>query len=157
MEGHETIFCIKETNTHSLHVEIELNNELVPFEVDTRAAVTIMSHSSFKQYLLQVKLVNVEVALQTYTAEPMQVLGEGTVQVKYGDYCGTLKVYVVNGTGPNLMGLNWLQHIHLDWKSLGVAMVKNKPQSVSDILEQYQVVFQDELGTMKRFYSQVGN
>ena len=108
LEGDETIFCIKETNTHSLHVELELNNELVPFEVDTGAAVTIMSHSSFKQYLPQVKLVNTEVALQTYTAEPMQVLGEATVQVKYSDYCRTLKVYVVNGTGPNLMGLNWL-------------------------------------------------
>ena len=151
LEGDETIFCIKETNTHSLHVELELNNELVPFEVDTGATVSIMSHSSFKQYLPQVKLVNTEVALQTYTAEPMQVLGEATVQVKYGDYCGTLKVYVVNGTGPNLMGLNWLQHIRLDWKSLGVAVVKNKPQSISDILEQYQVVFRDELGTMKDF------
>ena len=149
LEGDETIFCIKEINTHSLHVE--LNNELVPFEVDTGAAVTIMSHSSFKLYLPLVKLVNIEMALQTYTAEPMQVLGEATVQVKYGDYCGTLKVYVVNGTGANLMGLNWLQHSRLDWKSLGVAVVKNKPQSVSDILEEYQVVFRDELGTMKDF------
>ena len=32
-----------------------------------------------------------------------------------------------------------------------MAVVKNKPQSVSDILEQYQVVFRDELGTMKDF------
>ena len=54
----------------------------------------------------------------------MKVLGEATVQVKYGDYCGTLKVYVINETGPNLMGLKWLQHICLDWKSLGVAVVR---------------------------------
>ena len=44
----EAIFCIKETRTHSLHVKLELNNALVPFEVDTGAAVTIMSDSSFK-------------------------------------------------------------------------------------------------------------
>ena len=155
MEGDETIFCIKETNTHSLHVELELNNELVPFEVDTGAVGTIMSLSSFKQYLPQVKLVNTEVALQTYTAEPMQVLGKATVQVKYSDYCGTLKVYMVNGTGANQMGLNWLQHFRLDWKRLGVAVVKNKPQSVSDILEQYQVVFQDELSTIKDFTAEL--
>ena len=49
------------------------------------------------------------------------------------------------------MGLNWLQHIRLDWKSLGVAMVKNKPQSLSETLEQYQEVFREELGTMKDF------
>ena len=78
----EIIFCTKETNTHSLHVELELNNALVPFTVNTGAVVTIMSHSSFQHYLAQVKLDNTEVALQTYTAKPMKVLGEVTVQVK---------------------------------------------------------------------------
>ena len=82
LKGDETIFYVKETNTHSLHVELELNNALVSFEVDTRAAVTIMSHCSFKQYLPQVHLDNTEVTLQTYTAELMKVLGEATVQVK---------------------------------------------------------------------------
>ena len=133
---------MRERDNHPFtHVELELNNVLVSFEVDTGVAVTIMSHCSFKQYLPQVHLGNTEVALQTYTAEPMKVLGEATVQVKYGDYCGTLKVYLVNGTGPNLIGLNWLQHIHLDWKSLGMTMMKNKPQFLSQILKQYQEVF----------------
>ena len=31
----ETIFCIKKTHSHSLHVELELNNTLVPLKVDT--------------------------------------------------------------------------------------------------------------------------
>ena len=84
-----------------------------------------MSHNSFQQYLAWVKLDNSEVALQTYTAEPMKVLGEATVPVKYDDYCRTLKVYMVKGTGPILIGLNWLQHIRLYWKSLGVAVRTN--------------------------------
>ena len=62
-------------------------------------------------------------------AEPVKVLGEATVPVKYDDYCGTLKVYVVNGTGTNLIGLNLLQHIHLDWNSLGPA-VRTNPASI---------------------------
>ena len=49
------------------------------------------------------------------------------------------------------MGLNQLQHICLDQKSLGVAIVKNKPQSLFDILEQYYEMFQDELDTMINF------
>ena len=121
----ETIFCIKETNSRSLHVELELNNALIPFKMDAWAVVTIMSYSSFQQYLARVKLDNTEMALQTYTAEPMNMLGEAAFQVKYDDYCGTLKVYMVNGTSPNLMGLNWLQHIHLNWKSFGVAVRTN--------------------------------
>ena len=51
LKTEEAIFCIKETRTHSLRVELELNSTLVPFEVDTGAAVSIMSHSSLKQYL----------------------------------------------------------------------------------------------------------
>ena len=35
----------------------------------------------------------------------MKVKGEIVVQVKYGEYEGALKLYVVEGTGPNLMGL----------------------------------------------------
>ena len=151
LKTEEAIFCIKETRTHSLRVELELNSTLVPFEVDTGAAVSIMSHSSLKQYLPYVKLNSTEIGLQTYTAEPMKVLGETMIQVKYGDYKGTLKLYVVDGTGPNLMGYNWLQHVRLDWKSLGVETVKNQPHPLSDILNKHKEVFQDELGTIKDF------
>ena len=42
----EAIFCIKKTRTHSLHVELELNNTLVPFEADTGVAITIMQGRS---------------------------------------------------------------------------------------------------------------
>ena len=83
MKEDETIFCIKETNSNSLHVELELNNAFVPFKVNTGAVVTIMSYSSFQQYLARVKLDNTEVALQTYTAELVKVLGEATVQVTF--------------------------------------------------------------------------
>ena len=78
LKGDDPIFCIKETNSHSLHVELELNHPFVPFEVDRGAEITIMSHSSFKQCLPQIYLDNTEVVLQTYTAEPMKVLGEVT-------------------------------------------------------------------------------
>ena len=89
--------------------------------------------------------------LQTYTAEPMKVKGEMVVQIKYGEYEGALKLYVVEGTSPNLMGLNWLQQIHLDWKALGVATVRDKSQSLSEILKKHEEIFRGELGTMKDF------
>ena len=73
------------------------------------------------------------------------------IQVKYGDYNGTLKLYVAEGSGPNLMGFNWLQQICLDWKSLGVAIVRNTPQFLSDILSKHKEVFREELGTIKDF------
>ena len=61
----EAIFCIKETTTRSLPVDLELNNIMivVPFEVDTGAAVTIMSNSLFKQYLPHQKLNSTQIKL----------------------------------------------------------------------------------------------
>ena len=38
LKGDETIFCI---NIRSLHVKLELNHELVPFEVDIRATQSL--------------------------------------------------------------------------------------------------------------------
>ena len=63
------------------------------------------------------------------------------VQVKYKEYEGALKLYVVEGTSPNLMGLNWLQQYRLDWKDLGVATVRDKPQSLSEILKEHEEIF----------------
>ena len=146
-----TLFCIKETRSHSLCVKLELNNTLVPFEVDTGVAISIMPDSSFKQYLPYVKLNSTETRLQTYTAEPMKVLRETIVQVKYSEYKGTLKLYVVEATGPNLMGLNWLQQIPLDWKSLGVTTIQSRSQTLPEILNVHKDAFQEELGMMKDF------
>ena len=51
----EAIFCIRETKTCSCLADLEPNivniYYVVPFEVNTGAAVTIMSNSLFKQYL----------------------------------------------------------------------------------------------------------
>ena len=80
-----------------------MNNILVPFEVDTSAAVSIMSQF-IRTIFTSVKLNSTEIGLQTYTAEPVKVLGEAQVQVIYGEYKGTLMLYVVEGAGPNLMG-----------------------------------------------------
>ena len=49
------------------------------------------------------------------------------VQVKYRSYSGTHTLYVVQGEGPTLLWRDSLQHIQLDWKSLGVAHVARKP------------------------------
>ena len=60
---------------------------------------------------------------------------------------------MVEETGPNQMGLNWLQQIRLDWKILGVATVRDKSLFLSKILREHDEIFQDELriGTMKDF------
>jgi len=103
-----------------------------------------------KQFLPQATPNSTKVILQTYTAESVKVIGKMVTQIKYGEYEGVFKLYVA-GAGPTLMGLNWLHQIHLDWKALGVATVRDKPQTLSEILKEHEEIFWDELGTMKDF------
>lgn len=55
--------------------------------------------------------------------ESIVVVGQMTVLVKYLSYIGRHTLYVVQGGSPTLLGRDWLQHVRLDWKSLGVVCV----------------------------------
>lgn len=68
----------------------------------------------------------------------MPVLGHGEiiVDVTYQQNHYTLPLIVVEGNGPSLFGRNWLQHICLDWKSLGVATVQEVPSPIEFLLEE---------------------
>ena len=51
----------------------------------------------------------------------MTVVGEMEVQVNYGAQSHNLLLLVVAGKGPSLVGRDWLQHIQLNWKTIGLA------------------------------------
>ena len=45
---------------------------------------------------------------QTYSKEPLLVVGARYVQVQYEGQSATLPLIVVKGNGPTLLGRNWL-------------------------------------------------
>ncbi len=49
-----------------------------------------------------------KVMLKTYTDEPMKVMGVLRVQARYGNQKAKLALIVVDGSGPNLFGRNYL-------------------------------------------------
>ena len=69
-------------------VTLELNNKSVDMEVDTGAAVSLMSEATQKKLFPQAKLQKTTLRLQTYTAETLSVLGTLEVLVNYGNYTG---------------------------------------------------------------------
>ena len=46
------------------------------------------------------------------------------------------------------MGRDWVKHIRLDWKDIGVTMLDTTQAQLKLLLEKYSDVFKDELGTM---------
>ena len=53
------------------------------------------------------------------------------------------------------MGRDWLRHIHLNWKEIGVAMLDSTQLQLKAFLEKYGDVFRDQLGTMTSIREEV--
>ncbi len=88
-----------------------------------------------KKLFVEVPLLQSQVLLQTYTGERMQVLGEIRVQAKYGKQEKPLMLVVIEGSGPTLIGRNWLEQLRLDWKKIGaIAVERNSPQGVDQFV-----------------------
>ena len=89
----------------------------IQVHVDTRVADSLISECTKEHLFPRVPLQTPEVALHTYTAEPIPVRRVLEVKVKYKNYTGTQTLYVVEGQGPSLLGCEWLRDIRLNLKS----------------------------------------
>ena len=87
-------------------------------QVDTGAARSIVSEKTYHKLFPEMPLQPTSVKLHTYSGEPLTVLGEREVEVRYGEQGEWLVVLVVKGDGPNLMGRDCLRRIRLNWKAI---------------------------------------
>ena len=90
-------------------------------EVDTGAAVSLISYKQLKQVLPRIKIKKTTVVLRKYTSEVIPVWGKVQVMVTYGEQKKQLTLYVTRQEGPCLLGREWLTSIRLDWKTIGLA------------------------------------
>ena len=120
-------------------------------EIDTGAAVSIMSSKSLRSLFPRATLQKTTVRLRTYMAKEMPVMGQMSVNVKYGSYNGKHTLYVIKGDGPCLLGRDWLHHIQLDWASIKAVHMSKGPFKVEALVQKYPEVFQSGLGTMNSF------
>ena len=135
-----------------IRVDLEVSGKKLTLDVDTGAAVSILSEKVFQQLFSEVKLKPSSFFLKTYTGERMQILGTLAVKVCYlsqGPF--DLELVVVSGDGPCLMGRDWLQVIRLDWPSIAVVLQGASTRAVQGVLDNYPDVFTEGLGTIYPF------
>ena len=77
-------------------------------------------------------------------------MGEIEVKVEYENQNVKLILTVVAGDGPSLLGRNWLQLIRLNWHSIKVVNTP-KDSSLDYLLDKFNDVFTEKLGTIKSF------
>ena len=142
-------------------VQLQVNGHPLIMEVDTGAAVSLAPESAVAAWLPSAELKHSSVILKTYTGEQIPVKGELSVTVRYGQQNhSNLKLLVVQGSGPSLMGRDWLRVVRLDWRNVArvtssVPSAANLASKVEALQDRYHEVFTETLGTITPFLAKL--
>ena len=142
-----TLFPLQTQHHPPITIAPNINAHDVSMELDTGAAVSVINESTYKTILTQQPpLAKSDVKLNNYSGEQLTVLGELQVTVYHNEQTVTLPLIVVQGSGPNLFGRNWLEQIKLNWQQL--CTVKHS-SALQEVLDKHEAVFRDKLGKLE--------
>ena len=83
--------------------------------------MSILSQEKQKKVFPNATITKTWTRVRLYTDEGIRVAGEMTVQVSYGKQLGNLILTIFAGNRRALLGRDWLHHLNLDWKIIGLA------------------------------------
>ena len=145
-----TICSTSRDSEKPIMVYVTLNNAKLKMEVDTGARYSIISETTYKKSWSNdqaPKLKPTTQKLRTYTGELLEILGAIDICVKYKSQVHAI---VAAGSGPPLVGRDWLINIQLDWKNLMVNRLESEAAcSLQNVLDKHKKVFEDKLGLVQ--------
>ena len=96
-------------------LDVEVNGVVIPFELDTGAARTVMSKSIFENTFAKApELKPSNLILRKYGDMSIPICGEATVSVSLnGKTNPNLSLVVVNESGPTLLGRDWMKSLKI--------------------------------------------
>ena len=151
-ESMYTLFNMNTNRVKPIQVTVNVNGVDITMEVDTGASVSIISESTYRKYWEKGQappIVPSSINLKTYTGEQLSIKGVINVTVKYENQCHSLQLTVVKGSGPSLLGRDWLLKIKLNWEKLHLNYLQPKALKLEDVLNRHNVLFKDELGLVQ--------
>ena len=145
--GEYTMFHVSSGQTGPLHETVTVNGSPLAIKIDTGASVSIASRETFESIQKgesTLELKETTVKLQTYTGEPIRVCGS-TVQVEHNGQTTSLPLVITEGSGPTLLGRNWLEALRLDWRTI---FRIGSNLTLQQVLNQHTNVLKEELGEL---------
>ena len=113
------LFAVSVDRVAPITAEVLVNGSNLRMEIDTGAAVSLISEATYFQLWAGncgPKLEPSALKLRTYSGEELKLVGKAAVKVTYGQQEEDLSLQVVKGNGPSLLGRDWLARIKLDWR-----------------------------------------
>ena len=89
--GEYSLFQVQDEGRRPIVVTIEVEKRDIEMEVDTGAAVSLMSSSRYHSLYPDLPLQKSKLILTTYTGEQLKLVGERQVEVNYGSQRKHLK------------------------------------------------------------------
>ena len=145
-----TLFHVRAGPSRPYKAVVKANGNLLSMEIDTGASVLVVGEKTLKTIQkgeTTLELQQTSVRLQTYTGETITVLGSVVIPVEHNGQTRTLPLIVTEGSGPSLLGRDWLSALRLDWK---VIFSVEATLSLQQILDKYSDVFKESYGRSKR-------
>ena len=146
-EAEYDLYNLHDNHTEPYHIMVTLNDLPVQMELDTGAAVSVISEATYNSIQRESQALEPSNSrLRTYTGESIQVLGTTRIKARYDKKELSLSIHVVPGSGPNLLGRDWISQLEVDLKSIHMVTSLTPLQT---LLDTYSAVFTDELGCLK--------
>lgn len=114
-----TITAINTDQHNPLTFNLEVENILVHFEVDTGACVTVMCRDEYSRFFSHIPYANFSKFLSTISGHQLVDLGTITVKVKLGSRQETLDIVIIDSPiyFCALIGRNWLDILMPHWRT----------------------------------------
>ena len=147
-EGVYDLYAIQNQANEPTRLNVYLNEVPIEMVLDTGASLSIINQATFdeiKQHSPTVTLVPSTARLQTYTGELIPIVGSTQLSVRYGTIETCLSVQVVDGTGPNLMGRDWLNRLKVTGGQVNLV----EHDQLKEVLDKHKAVMDGSLGCLK--------
>ena len=147
-----SMFAIRSTRVDPITTDVCINSIPITMEVDTGASLSILCSNTYELIAQQYDISALEEAtatLKTYTGGTIPVLGKVKVAVSCNNHDANLYVHVVQGSGPDLMGRDWLGLFNVSFGVNHLEQSSETTLSLQSVLDKHAALFDGTLGCMK--------
>ena len=148
------------TGTMPMYVMININGKDLNFEIDTGTFATVISEKIYIDFFKGLYITKTSKDLRAYGGQALVLLGELlNLKVTFRNVNKILKCFVLPGTGPPLMGREWLTQ----FGALPLIIPKSDTNDINRIAEnlrdyltqEYQILFSDTPGLYNESKTQI--
>ena len=147
-----SMFAIRSTGGDPITMDVCINSIPITMEVDTGASLSILCSNTYELIAQQYDIGALEestATLKTYTGGTIPVLGKVKVAMSCNNHDANLYVHVVQGSGPDLMGRDWLGLFNVSFGVNHLEQSSETTLSLQSVLDKHAALFDGTLGYMK--------